>query len=335
MERISKACDPCRARKTRCNGEEPCGNCRKKPAPRSATPGSPITHVVHQNGSIPLASRPAVVDMNAVSATEREVDSEASAAQRKVYHGVMASHPITAQSTEALDHCQLFYGPSSHFAFIQQVYKDVLLSHPHGQQGDRDVQEGGPGLDMFMQRSIFFGASSRVDPVMLARLAITPIRETLPLSEAQIFLDHFKATSYYLFPFYSTSELDQLLHRLYSDEPETSALLQIRALVLAMLADGALCTDRTEVAETLLARAKQQVVLFDDAVSLVMIQYALIAADYQLHMGRPNSAYIQIGNAVRKAVAMGLHKESPRTDLRQDSTQKQRTTLWCLYFHEV
>ncbi|ETS82873.1 hypothetical protein PFICI_04749 [Pestalotiopsis fici W106-1] len=350
VERISKACDPCRTRKIRCNGQEPCGHCQKKPsacvyrlrnrirARKSTQPNAQNAQPQQQQPS-PATSLPTPIVTNEVTEAAAAKDNQPEnstkdAPQGKVYHGVMASHSISGESVGPAGNSQLFYGPSSNFAFLQQIHRSLLFSHGNGRPGDRAVQEGGPGLDMFMQRSIFFGIPSQVDMLLLYQSFSTPLVDILPPSEAQIYLDHFKAASYHLLPFYTESELDQLLHRLYEDDPETSGALQTKGLILAMIANGVLQTSNTALAETLFARAKFQMTLFEDTVTLTMIQYSLVAADYQLHMGRPNSAYLHLGNASRQAFAMGLHKEPPQSSVRQDSLEMQRTTMWCLYFHE-
>lgn len=123
-----------------------------------------------------------------------------------------------------------------------------------------------------------------------------------------------------------------MLHHLYnSDETKAS---QTKAIILAVLALGALATPQTDVAEEVMARAKYEAVLFDDTVSLPMIQYSLLLAEYQTSMGRPNLTYLMLGTACRKAFALGLHREAANSLTRSEDAEKCRTTLWCLYFTE-
>lgn len=123
-----------------------------------------------------------------------------------------------------------------------------------------------------------------------------------------------------------------MLHHLYnSDESKPS---QTKALIVAVLALGALATPHTDIAEEIMARAKYEAVLFDDTVSLPMIQYSLLLAEYQTSMGRPNLTYLMLGTACRKAFALGLHREAANSLTRSEDAEKCRTTLWCLYFLE-
>lgn len=78
------------------------------------------------------------------------------------------------------------------FAFLQQVHRGVLSSTGPRGQPDREVQEGGPGLDLFLQRSFFFGTAPRFDATGFHRPASTMFHE-LPLAQAKIFLEKYKA----------------------------------------------------------------------------------------------------------------------------------------------
>lgn len=183
-------------------------------------------------------------------------------------------------------------------------------------------------MDLFLQRSFFFGTASRVDANAFHRPASSLFPE-VTLSQAKTFLEMFKSWSAYLLPFFSSAELDRMLHNLYnSDEARPS---QTKALTLAILALGALGTSHTDTAEILLSRAKYEAVLFDDTVSLQMIQFSLLQAEYQTNMGRPNLTYLNLGTACRKAFALGLHREAANSMARSEDAEKYRTTLWCLY----
>lgn len=252
-------------------------------------------------------------------------------AYNNVYQSVTAAHE---QGTGKWpENSRLFYGPASQFAFLQQVHRGLISSAgSHGQQ-DREVQEGGPGLDLFLQRSFFFGTASRVDISSILRPASTIFPE-VPLPQARIFLDKFKAWTARHLPLFTNDELDKMFENLYSSEEPQSRPSQTKALTLAVLAVGALATPHTDTAEILLTRAKYEATLFNDTVSLQMIQFSLLLADYHLGMGRPNLVYLSVGTACRKAFALGLHRESANCLTRREEVQKYRKTLWSLYSME-
>lgn len=362
MEKTPKACEPCRRRKVRCNGQTPCQHqrCQGKPTECTYRVRTRIRKSNHRVAtSSPLANegdfdvqpsglpRPpaqfrtgtagaaAETSHPEAAASARVPETETEAAHSQALHSVTASHGNDFESTE---NSRLFYGPSSQFAFLQQVYRGILSSHDSrsngGQQGDREVQEGGPGLDLFLQRTFFFGTPSRVDASLSHRAPLSIPLSDVCLSQATAFMGHFKAWSAHPLPLFSNSELDRMLHNLYSEGAQISAPSQTRALTLAVLAIGALSTPHTNLAEMLFARAKQEAAYFDDTVSLPMIQFSLLLAEYQTNMGRPSSTYLKLGTACRKAFALGLHKEAANSLARSEDLQRCRTILWCLYSQE-
>lgn len=252
------------------------------------------------------------------------------AAYSNVYQSVAAAHE---QGSGNYENSRLFYGPASQFAFLQQVHRGLISSAGSQGQQDREVQEGGPGLDLFLQRSFFFGTASRVDISSILRPASTIFPE-VPLPQARIFLEKFKAWTARHLPLFTDDELDKMFENLYSTDEAPSRPSQTKALALAVLANGALATPHTDTAEMLLTKAKYEATLFNETVSLQMIQFSMLLADYQLGMGRPNLVYLCVGTACRKAFAMGLHRESANSLTRSEDVQKYRKTLWSLYSME-
>ncbi|RJE21280.1 hypothetical protein PHISCL_06376 [Aspergillus sclerotialis] len=317
--RISKACESCRRRKTRCDGSDPCRHCRAKRSPctyrskartrLTSRSQGPLTPVFDRVGSVGVDS-------------DRGEPTRNDATRPEVYHSVTASH----NAPQPTDSSQLFYGPSSTFAFLQQIHRTILPNTRNAQLRGRDVQEAGPGLDAFMQRSIFFGTPLRTE--------MTPHYVSYP--QARQFLEHFKASSHQALPFLTHSALDDLLPVLHSEASGVvGPCAQKKAVLLVVLAIGALSTPRTDLAEQLFIRAKQEAVIYEDGVTLPMIQFSILAADYQNNIGRPNSAYLHIGQASRKALAMGLHTATTSGVFHnEEELQERRRTTWCLYFLE-
>lgn len=245
---------------------------------------------------------------------------------------------ITAahHAPRSTDSSQLFYGPSSNFAFLQEIRRAVLTA----------AQPGVPtGLEALLQRSIFFGIPHRVDPDTI--WASEAVQLAVPVTQAREFLETFKTTSLHRMPFYTRGELDELFDALAEEvaSPATTVATtqvppQTRATFLAVLAIGALGTAHTEAAEALYVRAKRAAVVLDEVVSLQMIWFAILLADYQINLGRPNAAYLHLGTACRKAFSFGLHKEAAAAAARSshrgdDLVRKHHLTIWILYFYET
>ncbi|KAK9781161.1 hypothetical protein SCAR479_04982 [Seiridium cardinale] len=335
VEKIPKACEPCRKKKVRCDGKQPCQRCQRRPAECSYRQRARIRKSTRQAPSASLHQTR--------SAAESQVERQASdpvhdpqkpqghadRAGNQVYQSVAATHGNEADSVES---SRLFYGPSSQFAFLQQLHREILSCSSQHHPGDREVQEGGPGLALFVQDTIFFGIAKRRNANSLP--SHTSLISSLPVQQAVEFLAGFKAATSPVVPLFTDQELDDLLDHFYSDGSDSSLSPQRRAVTLAILAIGALTTTHTDTAELLFIKAKQEAAICDDVVSLSMIQLSVLLAEYQTNMGRPNSAYLNLGVACRMALAMGLHKESDTSLVPADILQKRRMTLWCLYFHE-
>ncbi|RMY60963.1 hypothetical protein D0864_13011, partial [Hortaea werneckii] len=340
--------EQCRRRKIRCSGGQPCVYCQDR-APRDC-----LYRVKNRDRPRKVTAehrQPSPAQENASSSSRREKQdtdrpshfftSHKSSinvkrdykdadhfSQEELDRGLTAvHHPGMEDST------QLFYGPTSNFAFIQQIHRGVLLKAAEKQasSSSKQTNEGKRAhsdvLDQFVQRSIFFGTPSRID-------LTTGSLNDVSYPDALALTTNYNTTTHNLLPFFAEGELEQLVRELYSVEPLSAQPSQKRAITLAVLGLGALSTPRTSVAEALYAQAKVCAAPFEDAVTLTMIQFSLLCADYQCNLGRPNSAYMQLGAACRRAFAFGLHKEGATSRLREDEFKKRRVTMWCLYFYE-
>ncbi|KAI1757887.1 hypothetical protein F4782DRAFT_1619 [Xylaria castorea] len=345
---VTKACEICRKAKLRCDGGKPCKRCvaknrqsdceyrlrsrirkqtRRAESHAGSEDTSPSSHISQRNGDISE-----VAGLNAVNPEPAE------AARNEYHQSVTATHEHASDRNFT---SRLFYGPSSAFAFSQQIYRilwrltdqdhdgNVLLS-----SNTDPVQEGGPGLSLFKQRAIFFGTPTRVDSTFQSAARPT-LCEWLPLSEAEQLLEHFNSTNHFQMPFFSPSEMIDLLQAVYSNEASDPASPQVKAVVFATLANGALNKSQTNLAESLFHRARQEAATCDDEVSLTMIHFSLLLATYQDNMGRPHSSYLHTGVASRKLFAMGLNSYGPESNTHPDTIQKRRIMIWSVYYHET
>ncbi|WZH47155.1 C6 zinc finger domain-containing protein [Fusarium acuminatum] len=302
--KIPKACEPCRMRKKRCNRIHPCHNpdCQKSPQncvyrPRARTRRSkrgnsepvsqlPLLGSVHSvDGKSTGSTPPQWLEHRSIEASEQGVQPE-------VYHSITETHLSPTPTNSS----QLFYGPSSYFAFLQQIHRGIPSATDNGQSEGDNTRSG---VDTLMQRSLFFGTPSRISPeaIRSESIQLAPILREM----GEEFLQGFKTTSYYRLPFYTIDELDGLLESLYDSQRVHNIPPQTKASFLAILAIGALSTPHTDLAETLFTEARREAVILDDAVTLKTLQLSLLFADYQVNMGRPNSTYLHLGMACRKA----------------------------------
>jgi hypothetical protein len=194
-----------------------------------------------------------------------------------------------------------------------------------------EIHEGAAGFGVSLQRNVFFGTESSINPS--TSLAGNVLANEPALPQALGFLEDFKLTTLQILPLFSQSELDILVHSLFDRDLGRSLHPQARVLALAVLANGALGSRNVPVGELLFSKAKIEAIGFDDLVNLHMIQFSMLLAEYQKNMGRPNSSFLQLGNASRKAFAMGLHRDlSSSVNILgwDDELERRRCTIWCL-----
>lgn len=331
--KISKACEPCRRRKIKCNGQQPCGLCQQNPAhcsyrakarDRTSAKQRALRQTDHGEGPLSTESRTVRSETPVLNPQENHQPADP-----EVYRGITATHTHGSNAGEC---AQLFYGPSSNFAFLQQLHKGLLHHGFKRLPEGHDNQEGAASLDIFVQRSIFFGTPSLAGVGPATRP--NPPKAIVSAAQAHLFLQKFKISSFHLLPLFTETELSRMLHDLYQQYSYAALQSQEAGVILAVLANGALTANDTDSAEKLYEQAKGIAAVFDEAVTLAMIQISILLSDYQVNMGRPNSAYLHLGTASRRAFAMGLTRESSRAEHHDDELQKRRCTMWSLYFHE-
>lgn len=170
---------------------------------------------------------------------------------------------------------QLYYGPTSHFALMQHVYRD-LMSNPTAQsEPSGGVDEAGAGLDLFSFRRIFFGTPDTHDSAKASALRDAPVL-FLPYELAKMFLSRFLTALYHMMPHRPKLWWDQCLEELYNPSLSIHPDTLTQALLLLALATGSLGTEYFAWGDILLDRVKASLTSFDDIVNLQTIQISLL-----------------------------------------------------------
>ncbi|KAJ5281997.1 hypothetical protein N7478_007369 [Penicillium angulare] len=304
--RIPKACEECRKRKIRCNGLNPCKTCERRDTP-----------CVYRSFIRHRKRKHEYQDDNLKDRT-RLVPSASPQPSRQWSSSIMKNFPNSVSATHmASPSCpmQLYYGATSHFALMQHIYRDLVsnsTAHPHPSGG---VDEAGAGLELFSFRRIFFGTPDTHEtgrsgpgdlPVMF-----------LPYETAKMFLSRFLSSLYNMMPFRPRAFFENSLLRLYNPSPSSHPDTLSQATILLALATSSLGTEYYAWGDILYERVKALLRSYDD-------------------VGRPNSAFLQLGSAARKALAAGLHKEVPYGEVQTpEMVEARRITFWSLYLFET
>ncbi|KAL4907861.1 hypothetical protein BDW74DRAFT_166476 [Aspergillus multicolor] len=311
--RIPKACQECRQRKIKCSGENPCKTCRLRRTPCL------YREVVRQrkkkHDSVRSSNR--IIEETSASRPESGQSGPHREEPPLSFNNSVSATHMTSSSNRV----QLFYGNSSHFSLMHEIYRD-LTSHPtgHPEQGSHGrVEEAGAGLDMLSFRTIFFGIPA--DPHKdLSRgvKGVDPHVMFLSYELASLFLDAFLATLYSLLPVWPTEMFRQRLKQLYGPRPTSSTDTHHSVLIMG-LALGALVSENHPWSDVLYERVKATCNVLDDT----------------NEVGRPNSCYLHLGAAGRKAISAGLHKELPHGNSDSvECAEERRRTFWYLYIYE-
>ncbi|KAJ5979576.1 hypothetical protein N7481_006874 [Penicillium waksmanii] len=120
-------------------------------------------------------------------------------------------------------------------------------------------------------------------------------------------------------PYRPKAYYESCLERLYNPSPSAHPDTLTQAIVLIILATAALGTEYFSWGDILYDRVKASLASYDDN-----------------EQGRPNSAFLHLGVASRKAVSAGLHKDVPHDNIESpENIEERRTTFWSIYMFET
>lgn len=259
--RISKACEVCRQRKLRCNGEDPCERCRlrnlacvyrekarNRPRKHRHPPASTVSSLTSPEGT------------RQAPATEAQVSGDSPSIH---VHSVAATHRASPSCV-----LQLYYGPSSNFSMLHSIYHQIEGTR-FAPGSVEDAEEVGPGLDLFSNRRLFFGD-----------LADDKRRSTLGDNAALIldharskrYIDRYLETYWNVIPVPSKEEYRRRLDKLW-EPPSILTFDSLENIILALaMAMGACTMDEENMAELLFQKAKQGASKLDELVNIQAIQ---------------------------------------------------------------
>ncbi|KAJ5931154.1 hypothetical protein N7466_006647 [Penicillium verhagenii] len=317
--RIPKACQECRKRKIRCNGLNPCKTCQQRESP-----------CVYRDFIRHRRKKNEYRGARADDQVGRGSPDSAMQPSHQRRSSVMNNFPSSVSATHmASPSCQmqLYYGPTSHFALMQHIYRD-LVANPTARPGpSTGVDEAGAGLDLFSFRRIFFGTPDTQDAGKSSGASDVPMM-FLPYDLAKMFLTRFLSTLYHLTPHHPHAYFENGLEQLYNPSPGQHPDTLTQALILIGMATASVGTEYFAWGDILYERVKASLTSYDDVI--------LVYANYQNEQGRPNSAFLHLGSAARKALAAGLHKDVPYGDIQTPETvEMRRVTFWSLYLFET
>ncbi|KAJ6115318.1 hypothetical protein N7486_001096 [Penicillium sp. IBT 16267x] len=210
---------------------------------------------------------------------------------------------------------QLFYGPSSNFFLLRRIHQNLGPTLGLTESFPVLPEEELDRFGRYINRSVPSQVSPDLyqkDQIMVKRSLLTSL---LPQELAKKFMDRFLATEHPFLPFIDVLWMQQSVKVAYLDLDSSAAGLSEYIRLIAYLALGATLTEHLFWAESLFSQ----------------VQELFAALDEILQLGRPNSAYLIVGTASRKAIAAGLHREVPTYVTGSEEYAQQRIlTFWSL-----
>jgi hypothetical protein len=241
------ACEECRKHKKRCCGGTPCTNCshrryqclyRLKARPKRRR-GSSAGHHHTFNPS------------------------------REICAGVRATHKVSLSRT-----LELYYGSSSNFAFLQQLYRRLASTLDEVPENRREVQDSNDGLDTFQYRSVCFG--SQLNDLDKADF------DYLPAELAETFLNGYFTVIYPLFPTPSKEVLQKAASQFLLADNHTLMDPLDRAIIQAVLAIGAIFARENAWSQALFEAAQRDGNPFHQVINTQAVQLQMLLISLRL-----------------------------------------------------
>ncbi len=168
---------------------------------------------------------------------------------------------------------QLYYGPSSNFSILNSIYHQIEGTRPTpGPQ--KEVEEMGPGLDLFNIRRLYFG--DLADSGESAHMTSYTAAMFLDGALASRLIERYLATYWHILPIRSKDEYRRQLVQLYSSAEMFSFENPDTIIVLLAMAIGASMLEEEHVAQSLFQKVKRWSAKLDEMVNVQAVQIALL-----------------------------------------------------------
>ncbi|KAL1310665.1 hypothetical protein AAFC00_000931 [Neodothiora populina] len=256
-------------------------------------------------------------------------DPAANKKQQELRAGIAAFNSNT--------HAYQFYGPSSHFSFVQRLYQRIRRQNH--QPLMLEVQQRVPDglLQWGVDQQIFTHAGAEGHN----RGNFTD-GNMLPKELGEAFIASYFKIMHPQSPILIENEVIRMWQSFWTAprplNSSTTTAGKDRSVLYMVLAIGARLLDHSDGktmdawAEHFYNRTSGATDVFEDT-SLVGTHLLLLKAIYAMQIGRPNWIYLYLGHAARCAMALGLH----RSQVVSGSgvlLNRLRLTFWTIYYME-
>jgi hypothetical protein len=311
-QKVTRACDRCKSRKRRCNGEVPCNVCLGVGAACKYD-------AVYTRGKLVQPRPTAAATSNTILPTVGY--------QSQFGAGHQASlRQSTDQDDDGTDE---YTGPSSAYAFLKRAWERFGHRESNGGvlSGFREAEAG-------QSTSIFSFGDRRISPPSHSHSGFPDVA-----SAESLFALYFDfAMPTYRFLHRPTAEAWLVaMHQQRAGKPTTRTVTPSQQSVVWMVLATALLFNSTNAesrevdAEDYFGAAKTALSAETGRAKLESVQARLAMCLYLLHTGRPNEAWYTFGSTVQLSFALGMHRAGEDLAL-EDPTIKEcrKRTFWAI-----
>ncbi|KAA8648909.1 hypothetical protein EYZ11_006302 [Aspergillus tanneri] len=336
QDRVPRACEHCRARKIKCNGEQPCNACLKDPSRCTYRTGSVRKRKRRQTkdqlarapATLLPAATPVSIDWSPSTLLDDPVHYKR---QHELRAGIGVSNPKTGNFQ--------FHGPSSGFTFLQRVYQRIHRSSSSSRESESLLARRScsvpDGLQKWGMERFMFSAETDGD---LRRMQ-WQTEAFLPRALGDRFIEAYFKIIHPQMSVLVYSEIRDAWTQMW-EVPQSDRKLKNQEILFMVLALGARVVNLKDKepenvegwAEHFSSRAAEGPIFLQEP-SVKGMHLMLLKAMYSLQLMRQNDAYLYLGHATRIAMVLGLHR-SQVTDGRELHMHRLRHTFWTVFIFE-
>ncbi|KAJ5527318.1 hypothetical protein N7513_011477 [Penicillium frequentans] len=302
-KKTTEACDPCRAKKLKCDGLMPCKSCEKNKVQCCYDPSTAANKL---NGGLDMMNA-RVLELERAVFGERTYRTGDTVGLRDA--GVSERSLPRAIVCEDRECFPAIYGPTSTLMLLN----DIKPTSPQVQGSEASIERPCKRARREHPESESFDQLELADKIYehdrIQNTGNLWWRENI----ANQHLDYFFKVVHSTYPII-TEPTFRNLWRGFWDHPdsteETTKTLQIRCMINSVLSLGALYMNTpqdTKWATNYFSEARKLIGSLFDGTNILTVQASILMAVYAHHTSQPNLAYNYLGTAIRLAYTLGIN----------------------------
>ncbi|KAJ6069766.1 hypothetical protein N7499_011653 [Penicillium canescens] len=326
--KTTEACNPCRARKLKCNGMLPCESCERNKVKCSYDPSTSASRLT---GDLDIINA-RVMELERAVFGERTYQPRRTvelADAPQITNETVSGVTFVDEKTGVAD----YFGSTSTIDLLKSFHETVQEVLDHAPSSGADERASKRQRREAVEHPINSDASRnfRIQDIY-ASPTVRRATSWWPSGNlVEVHLDYFFGIVYSTIPIFDENVFRAAFRR-FANTSESSQRLQWECLTYSILALGALYSPSdTECAASYFAEAQGLLGSLLGVSALRTAQAALLMAVYAHYTAQHNLAYDYLGIAIRLAYSAGLNRNFDEIGFTNIVVQEARRTWWTLY----